>query len=1315
MLEIRVLGPPEVVGPDGLIPIAGARQRAILALLALHHDRVVSSNQLIDNLWGDDPPATAEHALAVHISGLRKALGPQRIGTVGHGYRLGTTDVQTDLARFQALLADGSESLRSGDATSARDLFASALALWRGTALTDLAAGRTATSERTRLDELRDLARERWVDAQLAAGQHAELIPELRRQVEESPLREGLQVRLMLALYRAGRTADALETYRTARDVLDRELGVEPSLELEAMQRAILSQDAALNLSSPSRGTSASADAGSPPPEAWSSTAASPRPATVEGDDGRSASPATPSASRRRVTVLVADLHPTGDGDQDPEAASRVSDTALRRLRATLQRHGATLEGDLGESMIAVFGSPTVHEDDALRAVRAAAEMVDAAAADPADSPGAPPRIGIATGEALISADGRLAIGDTLARAQGLVGLNRAAGITLDDPTRALIRREAVTESLGLIAPAGYRAAMTVHRLQFVRSGAAGHDLRLDSPLVGRDRELRILHDALAETIEDGVCRLFSLLGPAGVGKSRLVHEFLGSVRDSVRILRGRCPPYGEGLALWPVRDVISQAADLHDVADPTEARRRIEGLLEGEPRASLVGAHVAAATGFLTLTSSAEETAWAFRITFEHMARNQPLVVVFDDIQWGDALFLNLLESIVTSAREAPILLLCIARPELLDIRPAWGGGSLHSSSQLLRPLGESDVAAVLANLLGGARLSPEVERRINAAAEGNPLFVEEYTATLLESGAVRQEAGVWVPTAQLSSTPPPASIMALLSARLDRLPPDERRVLELAAVPGKVFTRDALTTLAPNVPDDALDRRLESLARRELIRPDRVSDGKRHTYRFKHILIRDAAYAGLPKRDRIDAHERLADLLLARSQGGSTIDDELVGSHLEQAFRYRIELDPMDPVGAAVGRRAAAALSSAAARATVRGSSQLAGDLLQRAVALLPTRDPERLRLLSELAEAQNWRGEYDLGRATNDELLRLANELGLEAWSWRAKVRRIETEWALVAADEFAAVAVARGAIDFFEGTGDDRALGRAWLLQAEVNLSRAHYGSGRPLYERAARHAARASDIETEAAARIHIASLDMEGPPTVAAAVETSLDLLHWARATGQLGTEAIALAHLGRLRAMTGEFDEARRLVADAIAINLDLGRPVHVAADHPRWIGLVEWLAGDLAAAERGLREGYELLNRLGIRHHLSFVAGEMARMCLAQGRVDEADALTREAEAHSRPEAVIEMSWQGVRAMVLGRQGDIPAAVAMGQATVTRAATTDALWRHGRALEDLAEVWRLGGRGDLADRLTADAIRLYSRKGITALVAPARARLGT
>ena len=550
---------------------------------------------------------------------------------------------------------------------------------------------------------------------------------------------------------------------------------------------------------------------------------------------------------RKVVTILFCDLvGSTALGEStDPEALRARMRRYFEDLREILERHGGSVEKFVGDAVMAIFGIPVSHEDDALRAVRAAVEMREAVAAH-----GLEARIGINTGEVVVGGEGEtLVTGDAVNVAARLEQAASSGEILIGAETRALVRDAVTAEPLEPLELKGKSRPVEAHRILGVVEDAAAIERNLAAPLVGRERERQRLWRAFEDAVADSTCQLFTLLGPAGVGKSRLVADFLERVGAQADVLRGRCLSYGEGITYWPLVEMLVP--------------------LDIEPES------VAA--------SSPAETRVAFRKLLEARATERPQVAVIDDLQWAEPEFVDLVEHVADLSRDAPIFLLCVARNELLDARPDWSGGKLNATSLLLEPLGADDCETLIDNLLGERDLGADARERITAASGGNALFVEEMVAMVRESGDGDHLAV-------------PPTITALLQARIDALDPELRVVLERAAIEGEVFHVGAVEDLASGSTRAALDEQLAALVRKDLVRPEHSLIAGQDAYRFRHLLIREAAYAAMPKELRAQLHERYAEWLERTADESAFELDEIVGYHLEQALVLRQELGTRD-----------------------------------------------------------------------------------------------------------------------------------------------------------------------------------------------------------------------------------------------------------------------------------------------------------------------------------------------------------------------------------------------------------------------------------
>jgi class 3 adenylate cyclase len=521
---------------------------------------------------------------------------------------------------------------------------------------------------------------------------------------------------------------------------------------------------------------------------------------------------------RKTVTVVFTDISgSTALGERvDPEVLRRTLSEYFAEIRRIIERHGGTVEKFIGDAVMAIFGVPVAQEDDALRAVRAVAEIRDRTAA--MGEPGSLRlsfRTGVNTGPVVTGEGETLATGDAVNVAARLEQAATPGEILIGADTLALVRDAVTVEAVEPLELKGKRDKVAAYKLIEVDPGAAAIARHLDAPLVGRERELSRLLGAFEDVVSEQACHLFTLLGPAGVGKSRLVAELLARLGDTADVLTSRCLHYGDDISYWPLVEILLDLG-----VSP-------ETVIGGSPA----------------------ETQLAFRKLLESRAAVKPQVVLFDDIQWAEPVFLDLIEHVADWSRGAPILLLCVARRELLDVRDGWGGGKVNATTILLESLSAHDCEQLLLQLAAGLDVSEDLARRILDTADGNPLFIEEMVAILGEAGA--DEVTV------------PPTIQALLQARLDGLAVEERAVIGRGAVEGQVFHRSAVLELAPELERLDVPTRLLSLIRKELIRPEHaVLEEEEEAFRFRHLLIRDAAYNSLPKGDPLRAARALRHL---------------------------------------------------------------------------------------------------------------------------------------------------------------------------------------------------------------------------------------------------------------------------------------------------------------------------------------------------------------------------------------------------------------------------------------------------------------------
>ena len=1010
---------------------------------------------------------------------------------------------------------------------------------------------------------------------------------------------------------------------------------------------------------------------------------------------------------RKTVTVVFADVidsTPLGE-ELDAETYRHIISRYFIEVSRVLERHGGTVEKFIGDAVMAVFGIPVVHEDDGLRAVRAATELREALARLNEELRGdygieLAVRTGVNTGEVFASdpAEGQaFATGEAVGLAQRLESAASPGEILIGEATHRLVRDAVLVEPLELLTLKGIAQPVHAWRLLGVVKGAPAFARRLDSPLVARERELALLDHAYRRVVDERACHLFTVLGAAGVGKSRLVNELISKLGEEAHSLIGRCAPYGEGITFWPLTEVIRQAASIAPTLSASEASERLGRLVAGEPEAELVVERLAAATGLAEGEPTNEEIFWAVRKLLETLARERPVVAVFDDVQWAEPTFLDLLDHLADWTRHAPVLLVCVARPELLDERLTWGSGKPNATSILLEPLDDIAVQRLIENLLGG-EIDSSAYRSLRDTGEGNPLFVEELLAMLIDAGLLEQRNGGWEAVGDVAEITPPPTIQALLAARIDRLAPEERAVLERAAVIGKLFSREALAGLGS---EDELDPQLATLVRKDLIRSGRAGpDPAVGEYRFRHILVRDAAYHGMPKAARAELHETFAAWLERARPGRLREYEEILGYHLEQAHRYRAELAPPDDRSAALAARAAELLASAGRRAFARGDAPASVRFLTRATVLLLDDERGRIEIAPDLGAALMEAGEL----VQAETVLARAETAAAAEGDRRLELRALlERCWLRLRAEPHVGASgvqeIAEQAIETFEELEDDVGLARAWSLLGGVHWFASRWGARAEALERALVHARRAGDRRQESVALGGLPLSLSWGATPIPEAVERCRELL--VQAGGNRTIEARILVVLAELEAGLGHFDEARNLygrsktIVQELGLRLQLGVQTFAA-------GTIELLAGNPGAAEAELRLGLDTLQRIGAEAASPTVAALLGAAVYAQGRYDEAERLTKLSEATAPEEDIAaQIFWRGTRAKLLARKGINDAAEGVAREAVGLAAGTDALTVHGDALMNLAEVLRLVGKEEDAVAVAREAQALYKEKG--------------
>jgi class 3 adenylate cyclase/tetratricopeptide (TPR) repeat protein len=1019
-----------------------------------------------------------------------------------------------------------------------------------------------------------------------------------------------------------------------------------------------------------------------------------------------------PQEVRKTVTVVFCDLKGSTElGDRlDSEALREVLALYFSAMKPVLEGHGGTIEKYIGDAIMAVFGLPRMHEDDALRAVRAAAEMGEALAELNVTLRAGfgvtlENRTGVSTGEVVTGEGGgaqRLATGDTVNVAARLEQVAPVGEVLIGESTYRLVRESVKVVPVEPLTLKGKPEPVPAYRLLSVTA-----DVRsarpTDRPLVGRDREIAALDAEFRRSVAGPECRLVTLLGEAGVGKSRLIEEFVRRLADKATVLRGRCLSYGDGITFWPLAEVLRQAAGIVPDDSEEDARIKLKACF-GEQLADAT-TRIASGMGLSQDQYGKDELFWGVRVTLEELARRTPLVVVFDDIHWAEATFLDLIEDVLDASLSVPLLFACTARHELREDRSGFAAGRRTASQIELQELSREETGLVMRNLLGAASLPQRLERRVLGLTEGNPLFVEQMLSMLIDDGLLREQGGRWVFSGGAEAVSIPGNVSSLLGARLDRLGPAERRVVESASVIGLEFSSDAVSALLEESDGRTdLEPALAALCRKQLIR--RAEPGAADDFHFSHILVRDAAYARLLKRTRARLHERFAAWLTNTFRSRVAEYEEILGYHLEQSFRYRAELGPVDDHGRRLGAEASRRLSSAGRRALVRGDLSAAANLLQRAAALLGEKDPARALLLLDAGEATVDIGELERAEAMLTEAVDRAlsaDEMGIARAAALALLQlRYTTDAHAVQVNigqQESMVELVEHEIPELEAMGDDRALVRAFRLLTYVHWTGARFGDAAAAAERTIRHATAAGDQVT---ARRFLGSLAISalyGPMPVIEAIATCEEVL--ARAKDDRRAGALAELAIGQLEAMRGNFERARLLYRQSRASLEELGCLLPAALTSLA-SSVIEFLAGDLAAAESELRTDFRHLEEMGERNYISTTAGLLAEVLYREGRYDESAEFARVCKHLASPDDVAsQFHWRCVRGKLRAREGAIDEAKSLLSAAMALIETSDQLDLQGYGLLDFAEVRELSGAPAEAAALSERAAGLFERKG--------------
>ena len=944
-----------------------------------------------------------------------------------------------------------------------------------------------------------------------------------------------------------------------------------------------------------------------------------------------------------------------------------------------VEGHGGTVEGFRGDEVMAVFGVPVVHEDDALRAVRAGMAMQRRLAElteELRETWGVELacRIGINTGEVVAGDPGTgstFVTGDAVNLGKRLEQAANAGEILIGTETYPLVKDAVRVGPRERFTAKGKREPIDRFRLDDVDVTAAGYTRRLDAPLVDRVEELERIRTVIDAALDENRCTVVSIVGPAGIGKSRLALEITAGLAGRVRVAFGRCLPYGSGITYWPLVELIRDLGGLEALAahldETDEGRAAIDSVRTAVSRSDTVAPN--------------DEVFWGVRTILEGLARDRPLLVCLEDLHWAEPTMLDLVDYVAAFAR-GPIVVLCNGRSELLEARPGWARYTLSELGHL-SPAETGELVALL-----GVN-DDAVRDRVAATAEGNPLFAEQLAAMVVDDGIGEGDA------LEL-----PASIHALISARLDVLEAAERRVLERAAVVGKEFWWSAVADLSSESDRPQIGGRLMTLTRKGLVHPVHDDIGGEHTFRFRHALIRDVAYAAMPKSVRTDLHEAFAEWLEAQAGPGFGEHPEIVGYHAEQAFRLRTELGLRDERTLELGARAATLLGTAGNQAFARDDMPAAAELLGRTATLLPAGDPARLEALRNRALALWEAGRPEEGANALEQLREEAHAASDERMTAFADLERIVHEQ-LTGADVEAVQAVAERVIALSTATGEDATIALAWRRISSARRRAGEYAAAEAAARRALEHARAAGDSREEARAVDGLCNSLLYGPTPANEALATCRELL----ATGTSRTlEANVRGVMAGLLAMVGDFEQARDAYRTAAAMLEELGLDLARAALTQIGVPL-ELLAGDPVAAGHEATKGAEVYARFTA---FALQAPLIAEALLAQGRhFDAVDALGG-VTAESGPEGV---QWQVhlriAQARLAIAEDRVSDALVLAHQAVALADETDDLSLRGDAMTSLANVLVASDRPEDAVEARNTALALYESKGNVAAAA--------
>ncbi len=835
---------------------------------------------------------------------------------------------------------------------------------------------------------------------------------------------------------------------------------------------------------------------------------------------------------RKLATVLFVDLVGSTElvSTRDPEVVRRRVTSFFDHVSHCITMHGGIVEKFAGDAVMAAFGIPQAHEDDGERAVRAAEAIMDSVHGLALEA-----RIGIEAGEVVADeSESTFATGEAVNIAARLQQAAAPGEILIGPSAYRLIDSIIDHEDRGTLDLRGFGDAMPVRRVVGIRE-TNGRVSAIKAPFVGREHELELLHTMFARVTRDKRAHLFTIYGEPGVGKSRLTREFMEGA-EGATILTGRSLPYGEGITYWPIAEMVKVAAGITDDDPVQEAVEKLRACCGDDAVADLLGL----AAGVLEAVEterSQQEIAWAAREWAAELADAQPLILVFEDIHWAEEPLLELLEHLADRVRDAPLLIVCLARPELLDLRPGWGGGRVRATSIELEPLVASESEELVDALLRGRELSADDRQTLLEKTEGNPLYVEETARMLLEDGASAKRI--------------PDTLQAMIAARIDRLPRKEKMLLQRAAVVGRIFWEGAVVKLAPEV--EELDPVLEDLLARDFVlRENRSSISGEQAYRFKHVLIRDVAYSGLTKGARADLHQHVANWLEERA-GDELL--EIRAYHLDHAAALLADLDGAPPPELAA--EAAAALEEAGKRALAREANAAGRRLLLRSVELEPTleRRYQAARAAWRLTDLPAVSLEMESVRAA-------AAEAGDPRLEGRALTGLAEVALSRDA-DVTRAREVAHAALDVLPEE-DDAGRYDALALLSQIGWWEGDLTAVERFAQQTYEIARRADRKDLESASAVELAAMyyaRLEDEP----AGQYLTEAIRLAEESGSFAARGWALRAQGELHVRREEWAEAEEAFEEALHLFQEAGMEIPTARVL-NWVAFVRWRRGNLA-----------------------------------------------------------------------------------------------------------------------------------------------------